>query len=316
MIRMFAVFALLFFAVFPTVLPAQSFDDEFNGFVLDSRWSWVREDRPYWSLDASKLQIMTQTGALNGTDYNDVKNILLQPAPNVPDFNFRTKIEFSPDSSLHNAGLIYRLDDDNYIRVSRGVHENINGVWMEIEQLGRTEISFVADITSSTVQLSLSRNGGTMYRAMVSPNDTDWTIIAERNTAFPSGGSPKIGLQAANGQGNVTTSRIPARFDWFHVNLTGVDDGRGLQVPSPEVHDVYPAPARAGDDMTVTYTLPGAAGSIRLSDMLGRVVWRGTLDPGEGIRHTRVPTAGVTPGTYMVTVESGTRLAQRSVVIR
>ena len=283
--------------------------------MLNSRWSWLREDRPFWSLNGSELQITTQRGALNGTDYNDVRNMLLQDAPASGDFRFFTKLDFSPDSSLHNAGLVYYVDDDNYIRVSRGRHDAVNGVWMETEVNGWPQIAFVHDISANPIYLRLSRVSGDVFRSMYSINGTDWTMIYERILGFPAMPA-KVGLQAANGQGNVTTLRIPARFDYFRIILGDAARPPSPRAVTPELLGSYPSPARAGGDLTVNFTLPGADGSLRLTDVLGRVLWNGTARPaGTEAMTAVIPLHSVPAGTYMLLLEANGRLAQQTVVV-
>ena len=313
--RIFAASAILILCVFSGNSRAQSFDDEFNGFALDARWSWVREDRPFWSLDGSQLQIISQAGALNGTDYNDVKNILLQDAPVSGDFRFITKLDFSPDSSLHNAGLIYRLSDDNYIRVSRGVFNTMNGVWLETEVNGVTQLDFAPGVVANPLYLSLSRVSDSTFRCMYSLDGNTWTMIHERNLSFPSG-QARIGLQAANGQGIVTTKRIPARFDFIRVILGESRDARPAAAIPPSIHGMFPNPVSVGGTSTVRFTLPGQSGVLRLTDVMGRIVWRFDITDREaGEQQTRLPLHRIAPGVYTLSLESDYGTAGKTMIV-
>jgi hypothetical protein len=299
---------------------AQGFDDEFNSMIMKSGWTWVREDRAHWQFTGNELQITTQPGALMETQYNDVKNILLQPAP-TETFRFETKLWFDPDSAYHNAGLIYYLDDDNYIRVTRGIYQpigggNINGVWMEWEIAGVPHIEWVDGITMNPIHLRLSRTNGTYFFATYGPDGVIWRRINDGTISFSSG-TPRIGLQAADGQGlAATTKRIPARFDYFHVALTSADQSIEAAAGAPVIERLYPQPLTTGTSATLQYTIPAATDvEVRVTDLLGRQVWSQTRHESNGSHELRLPSNALRPGTYWVHLSAGRNTASHALLI-
>jgi len=287
--------------------------------IMKAGWTWVREDRAHWQFTGTDLQITTQPGALNGMQYNDVKNILLQPAP-TQTFRFETKLTFTPDSSYHNAGLIYYIDDDNYIRVSRGIYRqsngpDINGVWMEWEISGIPDMVWVDNITMNPIHLRLSRTNGTYFFASYGPDGTIWRKINDATILYQ-GGSAKVGLQAANGQGVLaTTSRIPARFDYFHILLTS-QDAPAAAVTAPAIQRLYPQPLTSGTPATLRYDLPDPADvTIRMTDILGRTVWSQTFHETNGSHELTIPSGSILAGTYWLHLTAGQGITTRKLVI-
>jgi len=299
---------------------AQNFDDEFNSMIMKTGWSWTREDRAHWQLTGTALVITTQPGALNGMDFNDVRNILLQPAPAVT-FRFETKLTFSPDSIDHNAGLIYYINDDNYIRVSRGKYRpsngpDINGVWMEWEVNGMPDIVAIDNITLNPVHLRLSRTDGTKFFASYSSDTINWQPIHGAIINFI-GGPAKIGLQAANGQGSmVTAARIPAQFDYFHTINTPINEIPTAGAEQPSIQRLYPQPLTQGANAILQYSLPaGADVMVRMTDLLGRAIWSSTFHESSGEHSLRIPTSDARPGTYWLQLSTGRGFAMRQFMI-
>lgn len=304
----------LLFLLFPFMLSAQDIVDDFNSLVLDPNWSWVREDRSHWTLTGEAMQITTQPGALNGIDYNNVKNLLLRPAP-TGTMILETKVTFNPDSSYHNAGLVYYIDDDNYIRVSRGMDGWINGVWMEWEKDGATTFFYVDSVTASTVYLRLSRTNDTFFYASYSLNGTEWYYIGSETLTYS--GTPRVGLQAANGAGIIaTTTRIPASFDYFTSKLV-------TSIESPQqnngfsIRSIYPNPASNTTDVTIQ--ISGSRRelvSLRLLDLNGRVIRSHVIPLYENVDATSViETTGLPSGRYIIDVRSESERIVRSLVI-
>ena len=259
-------------AVLGSPVAGQSYTDEFDGPVLDSQWSWAREDISHWTLGSGRLTIRTQRGALNGERFNNVYNILLRDDPDGM-FWFETKLDFQPGQSHHNAGLVYYLDDDNYIRVSRGVHDTTNGLWMEWEIAAETHFHFVNHLLESPVWLRLSRSGGTRFFASFSHNGSEYYEIGTQIIDFPERES-FIGLQAANGDG-IWSAReeIPAHFEYFKVTKTTAVEAQAVRPPQLAIQDSWPNPLHAGSPGHVSFRLDASATvELFIVDILGRVV--------------------------------------------
>lgn len=294
------------------LLAAQQ-NDEFNSTNLGSQWSWVREDRNGWSLTGTELEIRTQFGALNGLPAdipatNSVKNLLLQSAPQGT-FRMETKLAFNPDTNFQNAGLLYYLDDDNYVRVSRGVYGVFNGVWMEWEVAGKTLMRIIDPVKFATLYLRLSRTNGTAFSGTYSLDGINWQLISTEQIVFGGGlPQPRIGLQAANGVGvTVPDYSIPARFDYFRFALTGVELER-LPPSSFRVSGVYPNPLPAsGAPAHILFETRSQRGvEFTVFDAAGRALRSEYHEFPPGSHDQPIHLPGLKRGMYFVLVETGT----------
>lgn len=297
-------------------LQAQGFNDEFDGPALDPRWTWLRERASSWMLWSGMLEITTERGALNGTSFNNVRNMLLQAAP-AETFWCETRVHFRPKYVFHNAGILYYVDDDNYIRVSRGILENHNGLWMEYEVDGQTGFLHVDDVTEDVVTLRLSRYNDTQFTASYSLDGAHWYLIAQKTLPLERSGS--IGIQAANGDGlGARGDDRPAQFEYFRVNITtgtGVTPEAGQD--ALRVLEQFPNPVKAGQQGGITIQLDQPS-TVRMTlvDLLGRVHWRGgqmQLPPGRHALH--FSSAGLTPGVYLLYITTGSRHVSRRMTI-
>jgi len=181
--------------------------DDFEGDKLNPGWSWLREETSRWRLMQGSLIIYTQPGALNGVLFNNVRNLLVQPYSRTTDITIETRLTFDPLYVFRNAGLLYYIDDDNYIRVSRGIYDGHDDVWMEWEVAGVTQFIYAGAMRPLSCYLRLDIMSGGRFRARRSLDNITWTSFADRTIAFPA--QPVFaGLQATNGD-RLSAARDP-----------------------------------------------------------------------------------------------------------
>ncbi|MDX9759927.1 MAG: T9SS type A sorting domain-containing protein [Bacteroidota bacterium] len=307
------------------------FSDEFNAAALDAGWRWERESPANWQLGDDAVTIWTETGALNGTGFNNVRNILLQPLSSDEDFRMDTELRFLPYWTLRNAGVIYYIDDDHYIRVSRGINDGHDDIWMEWEVDGQTQFRYAAAAIGNSekpcteFRLRLTRRAGSAFSASycIRSDSAGWSSWHSFATEIINYGAAPvhIGLQAANGEGMMATAvPAPALFQYFHYNT-------GTSVTSPDQAPVgmaatpaYPTPARIGTTLGMTVTINRAAVfGWRLVDILGRDVIApqqlGRVTQGE--HRISLPTVALPPGIYLWQISAGrSQVTQRIVLTR
>lgn len=314
-----AVLAALTLLLTTQVSAQNTFRDDFNSLVPGSGWSWLREDRSAWRLTGSHLEITTQKGALNETQYNNVKNMLLR-APLDTSFTIETKVTFSPDQIYHNAGLVYYVDDDNYIRVSRGWSEFVNGVWFESEVNGVVSFEFNPNVTDSTVWLRFERkkiNGTWKFAATWSLNGVHWDYISFAKEVQLDHAKAKVGLQAANGDGPFATAeRIPALFDFYvEYATTSVDAPASVSPASLSITSVSPNPVGTGTVSVQLATTAPAQVRLAVVDMLGRTVVARELELAAGERMLPLDVRGLAAGTYSLVATSARSRSARTLQI-
>lgn len=312
-----------------TVSLRAQFSDDFDEDALNTGWSWVRESPSNWRLGGGALTIWTERGALNTRLFNNVRNMLLQPLPGTRDFMMDTELRFTPYWTLRNAGLLYYVDDDNYIRISRGIHDGHNDIWMEWEVDGVPSFRY-AEAEVGTLEdpllefrLRLKRESTNEFSASYQVNSdvtgwTSWNSFATETIAFPAT-EPRIGLQAANGDGMVATA-LPeqANFNYFHYSdVTSVRPLHDMAV-ALTVESVHPAPSAAGSVLTMSVSTDRAAAlQWRMTDLLGREVIAPTsLGQRErGTYDISVPTGTLPPGVYLWQVSAGSARATRRILL-
>ncbi len=270
-------------------------------------------------MTGSHLEITTQKGALNETQYNNVKNMLLR-APLDTSFTIETKVTFSPDQIYHNAGLVYYVDDDNYIRVSRGWSEFVNGVWFESEVNGVVSFEFNPNVTDSTVWLRFERkkiNGTWKFAATWSLNGVHWDYISFAKEVQLDHAKAKVGLQAANGDGPFATAeRIPALFDFYvEYATTSVDAPASVSPASLSITSVSPNPVGTGTVSVQLATTAPAQVRLAVVDMLGRTVVARELELAAGERMLPLDVRGLAAGTYSLVATSARSRSARTLQI-
>ena len=208
LVSIFSFVALIKPANATTALVAETaWIDDFDSSILDSRWSWVRENPTYWSLTANPgfLHLVTR-GTLNKTA-NNLENILLTPVSDI-DYRIITKVTFSPTENYHRAGLLVYEDDDNYFQVTRAYSDG-DRVRIKTEIGGVTSVtSAVGDVPETTLYLRIDKCGNDYY-GFYSLDGTGWEFIGQYNLALS---NTYVGLLAANGP---TAAEVVADFDYF-----------------------------------------------------------------------------------------------------
>lgn len=322
-------FVLTFLLLILAVDIQAQFSDEFDGTELTAGWSLLRESPSNWRLSGGELTIWTEPGALNGKSFNNVRNLLLQPLNLGWNFKMETELRFEPYYTLRNAGLLYYIDDDNYIRVSRGINEGHNDIWMEWEIDGETHFTY-ANAEVGTLEnpllefrLRLSRSSGKYFSADYQINTvaggwTSWISFASERIDF-SAPEIRIGLQAANGDGLMAaTSPVPAEFNYFHYNTsTSVRPLRESAVTFT-IDAVHPSPAATGSLLTIQVSTDRAASlQWRMTDILGREVI--SSQPfgyrASGTHTIPVPTGSLSPGVYLWQITAGDSRATRRILL-
>lgn len=197
-------------------------NDEFNSTTPSSYWGWTREDRTFYSLTGSRLQITSQPGTLrNGV--NSTLNLLQTSVPKE-DFYVTTSLAFTPTQTGQEAGLIIRKDDDNYVSVSKGM------TGQGVKMIAVNEVDGVAHVhdfpipsgAAGDVTLKIEKSGD-QYSVYASGSETSWGAPLITFTNAMAGEDRintgvKMGLYAQSG--TETSAEATASFDFFHLTHT------------------------------------------------------------------------------------------------
>ena len=190
-----------YFFLFACIALAQTFVDGRvlfqDGFdtQLNPAWKWVRPDADDWSIRDGQLCVRSQPGRIWGG--NDAENILLIQPPKQQNIQARVSVFHSPHEKWEQAGLLWYVDDDNFVKL---ISEHIDGQMYAVmarELDGRGRVFGKVKVPVANIQL----------RLIVQPNrvigqwrikETDkWSPCAQCDFDVP--GKPRFGLFTQNG---------------------------------------------------------------------------------------------------------------------
>lgn len=196
----------------PTPDP-QHFREDFDE-VLDSEWTWVREDPQNWSLITlpGSLQINVTSGYVAA---HNNSNLLLRPAPRG-NFQIETQITYRPNRNFQFAGLIIYENDSNFIQAGRAYCSSVGcvgaGLYMDHYQKGTiVKPDFGQSFRDiDPLLLRLSRKEDT-YTFEASTDGKVWFIIGSHVSEMQ---PLQVGL--VTGQ-RLRGDDLPATFEYFEV---------------------------------------------------------------------------------------------------
>ncbi|WP_438446090.1 polysaccharide lyase family 8 super-sandwich domain-containing protein [Gorillibacterium sp. sgz5001074] len=192
-------------------------NDEFNSTTRSSYWGWIREDKTHYAFTGSRLSISTQPGTLKGPA-NSTAN-LFQTATPKEDFYVTTAVDFTPSAAGHEAGILIRRDDDNYVYLAKGMTSQGIGILAVSEAGGVEETREFPLAVTGDVFLKIDKSGD-RYTVYASGSESDWgaplgTFINPMAGADRLNTGLKMGLFAQGGTG--PASEAAAGFDFFHL---------------------------------------------------------------------------------------------------
>ena len=193
--------------------------DDFNVPLLDPMWEWTLESPEAWSLTARPgfLRIISHPGP------PAAENLLLTEAP-MGDYTVTTRVFFAPTSNFQFAGLVLRMNDDNWLAFGRAFC-NLdpplcvgNGIYFDRVEDGAMVGDNYATATTNQGEAFLAvRRENDTYSAFYSEDDITWTLIGT-HTLDPGVDPSAVGVSAWN---DLSDLRIPADFDFFQIR-TGI----------------------------------------------------------------------------------------------
>jgi regulation of enolase protein 1 (concanavalin A-like superfamily) len=194
------------------------FSDDFSDPTLAQGWSWTREDPAGWNLSERPgwLKLVTSGNVLLGAGGS--APVLLHAAPDG-DFEIRSRIEFSPTSDFHFAGVLVYSDDDHFVALGRAFCDVTpacvgDGVYIDNDEAflaGGSTVIAQGNLPSGAIWLRLLRQG-TTYSGFWSSDGDAWTEVGTTTASFtPS----SVGLLATTGGSGAAPAS--ALFDLYQV---------------------------------------------------------------------------------------------------
>jgi regulation of enolase protein 1 (concanavalin A-like superfamily) len=123
--------------------------------VGDPIWSWVREEPAAWRMDGDKLQMQSLGGTLWGDTRNNNLNIALREPPDTDSFVVQVMVQTDPENSAEQAGLLWYVDDDNYVKLVKELVGDEHVVVFAVETDGVPRVVDQMSITGDQAELEL-----------------------------------------------------------------------------------------------------------------------------------------------------------------
>jgi regulation of enolase protein 1 (concanavalin A-like superfamily) len=186
------------------------FEEKFTD-KLDKDWSWVREDAKAWKIDKGALVLRVLPGYLHAKS-NDSKNVLLRPLPkSEKPLAVEVYVESEPTVQYEHAGLVWYVDDDNYV----SLFQEVLGGKVELQMVTEKEAKptfVVAKYDAKGVWMRLLTSGGKITTQYRPSEKEEWKTVGQSDA--PAKGPGRVGVMAG---GAPKDAERYARFQDFRI---------------------------------------------------------------------------------------------------
>jgi regulation of enolase protein 1 (concanavalin A-like superfamily) len=166
------------------------FEEKFTG-ELGTDWSWVREEPKAWRIDKGALMLRTLPGYLHAKS-NDAKNVLLRPLPKSDNpLAVEVYVESEPKVQYEHAGVVWYVDDDNYVSLFQEVLGGKVELQMVTEKEARPSFA-VAKHDAKGVWLRLLIADGKITSQYRPTEKDEWKTVGQSDA--PASGPGRVGV--------------------------------------------------------------------------------------------------------------------------
>ncbi len=184
------------------------------GAQLASGFSWVREDTSLWSAaSADTVRLTSGRDGLWGTQ-NAAVNVLLRNSGATAPTEAVVKLSGATKSSYEEAGVVFYINDDNYVALQRK-HAGGSPVIALVTESNQNpnEDTKVDAPAAADIWLKVTRSGGS-FTGSYSTDGTSFTTIGTVTNTGVAQGAARAGVMAAGASDHAT----PFEFSGFSVN--------------------------------------------------------------------------------------------------
>ena len=185
------------------------FEDGFDG-RLAPGWEWVREDKDEWRIREEGLEVHSQFGRIWGG--NDAKNLLLAKKVKPENMAAVVSVAHEPKEKWEQAGLLWYVDDDNFVKL---ISEQIDGKMYVVtarEQDRERKVVGKLEVPSANIQLRLKVELKKVTGQWRPDQEAEW--IDAGTCEFTAKGKPRFGIFTQNGSADTVRW---VRFDNFSI---------------------------------------------------------------------------------------------------
>lgn len=187
-------------------------EEEFDG-KLNADMEWVREDKNEWRIEDGKLIVRSQPGGVWG--HNNAKNVLLFKALPSQDMAARVTVAHEPKEKYEQAGLLWYIDDDNFVKL---ISEQIEGkmyIVLAREVGGRGKVVSKIEVPAANLELRLKVESDGVTGQWRLKDGDEWSNCDK--FVFEAKGQPRFALFTQSGSQEVVRW---VRFDrWIIEKL-------------------------------------------------------------------------------------------------
>lgn len=172
------------------VLLEENFDGE-----LQAGYQWVREDKSEWRIEDGELVVRSQPGGVWG--HNNAKNVLLYKVLPVQDMAARVLVAHEPKEKYEQAGLLWYIDDDNFVKL---ISEQIEGkmyIVLAREIKGRGKVVSKIEVPKANLELRLKVESDGVTGQWRLQDSDDWSNCDK--FVFDAKGQPRFALFTQSG---------------------------------------------------------------------------------------------------------------------
>jgi regulation of enolase protein 1 (concanavalin A-like superfamily) len=176
---------------------------------LAAGWTWVREAPSSaafavvgaamgkaWRVFKNSLVMRVLPGYLHAHT-NNSSNILLRPLPDIADqpYAFEVALGSNPKVPYEHAGLVWYVDDDNYVGLFREFLGTKPQVLMVTEKRAHPTFHYGGVYQDETIWLRLEVAHGKITGKFRGDPEEDWQTVGTSSLPIPSKKSkPRVGL--------------------------------------------------------------------------------------------------------------------------
>jgi len=213
-----ALLALLPLVLLPVAAEDKVLFEEKFADKLDKEWSWIREEPKAWRLEEGALVMRVLPGYLHAKS-NNSRNVLLRPLPKSDrPLAVEVYVEAEPKVQFEHAGVVWYVDDDNYVSLFQEVLGKKVELQMVIEKNANPRFA-VAKHDAKGVWIRLLIAGGKITAEYRPAEKEAWKVVGQAD--MPAMGPARVGVMAG---GAPKEAERYARFRGFRIVEIG--DGK------------------------------------------------------------------------------------------
>jgi regulation of enolase protein 1 (concanavalin A-like superfamily) len=154
------------------------FEETFDGGFAED-WGWLREESTASRVGEGVLHLRSLPGTLWG-ETNTARNFLLRPAQKLRDgLAAEVTVTNHPELRGEQGGLIWYIDDDNYVKFIKECLEGSVWIVLAREEEAQSVLVNKLPVETESARLRLALVDGKMVGQFRTADDGAWQVVGE-----------------------------------------------------------------------------------------------------------------------------------------